>query len=105
VNGGYINEAQTNGGIWFQTPDGVYEGLTQGLSAEQGRAVVWNVNQQFLQSNLENGVSEFNLWNETPEDVLINRPNSYTASEVNYLQQNAGQFGYTRKGSSWVKGQ
>ncbi|GAB2576724.1 hypothetical protein GCM10027066_19520 [Dyella jejuensis] len=39
MNGGYINEAQTNGGIWFQTPDGVYEGLTQGLSAEQGRAV------------------------------------------------------------------
>jgi len=105
LDGGYINEAQTNGGIWFQTPNGVYEGLTQGLSAEQGRAVVWNVNQQFLQSNLENGVSEFNLWNETPEDVLINRPNSYTASEVNYLQQNAGRFGYTRQGSSWMKGQ
>jgi hypothetical protein len=104
VNGGYINEAQTNGGIWFQTPDGVYEALTDGLSPEQGRAVVWNVNQQFLQSNLENGVSEFYLWNETPEDVLINRPNSYTASEVNYLQQNAGQYGYTQQGSSWVKG-
>lgn len=105
LNGGYINEAKVNGGIWFQTPDGVYAALTKGLSDAQARDVVWSVNQQFLQSNLEKGVPEFHLWNETPEETFMNRPNSYTASEINYLQQAAGEYGYMRQGSSWIKGQ
>lgn len=99
-NPGYATEAQTNGGIWFQTPDGVWPALTQDLSEAQGKDLGWLVNEQFLQTNLENGVSEFSLWNETPAEVLLNRKNSFTAREVNFLQDNAWRYGYRQQGSS-----
>ena len=102
-DGGYIAEAKVNGGIWYETPPGTFEKLTEGLSSDQARQLAWNVNQQFLKTQLQNGVLRIDLVGESIEQVLINRPTSFTAMEIKFLEQTASQYGYVRSGSSWMK--
>jgi RHS repeat-associated protein len=59
--GGYIAEAQKHGGIYFATEPGVWEAL--GKNPE----LAWAVNEQFLRSQLEAGVSRIELVGETIE--------------------------------------
>ncbi|KPQ28966.1 MAG: S-type Pyocin [Marinobacter excellens HL-55] len=93
-NGGYIQEAKANGGVWYETESSFFSKLTNGLGEAEGRAKAWSVNEQFLQSQLERGVGRIDLHGETIRDVLINRPNSFTAMEIKYLESNAKNFGY-----------
>ncbi|MGF1732344.1 RHS repeat-associated core domain-containing protein [Photobacterium kasasachensis] len=102
-NGGYIGEAKTNGGVWYETDSSFFSKLTDGLSDAEGRAKAWSVNEQFLQGQLERGVSRIDLYGETIREVLINRPNSFTAMEIKFLETNAKDFGYVRDGNSWIK--
>ncbi|MGR2741099.1 hypothetical protein ACUY1T_21835 [Billgrantia sp. Q4P2] len=102
-NGGYIGEAKANGGVWYETDSSFFSKLTNGLSEAESRAKAWSVNEQFLQSQLERGVSRIDLHGETIREVLTNRPSSFTAMEIKYLETNAGQFGYVRDGGSWIK--
>lgn len=102
-NGGYIQEAKANGGVWYETESSFFSKLTDGLGEAEGRAKAWSVNEQFLQSQLERGVGRIDLHGETIRDVLINRPNSFTAMEIKYLESNAKNFGYIRDGNSWIK--
>ena len=102
-NGGYIGEARTNGGIWYETDPSFFPKLTEGLDEAVGRTKAWNVNEQFLQTQLEKGVSRIDLHGETITEVLVNRPNSFTAMEIKYLVKNAEAYGYTRIDNSWVK--
>lgn len=102
-NGGYIQEAKDNGGVWYETESSFFSKLTNGLGEAEARAKAWSVNEQFLQSQLERGVGRIDLHGETIRDVLINRPNSFTAMEIKYLESNAKNFGYIRDGNSWIK--
>lgn len=102
-NGGYIQEAKANGGVWYETESSFFSKLTNGLGEAEGRAKAWSVNEQFLQSQLERGVGRIDLHGETIRDVLVNRPNSFTAMEIKYLESNAKNFGYIRDGNSWIK--
>jgi len=102
-NGGYIGEARTNGGTWYETDSSFFPKLTEGLDETVGRTKAWNVNEQFLQSQLEKGVGRLDLHGETITEVLVNRPNSFTAMEIKYLVKNAEAYGYTRIDNSWVK--
>lgn len=101
--GGYIEEARRNGGVWYETEPSFFSKLTDGLSEAEGRAKVWSVNEQFLQSQLESAVDRIDLHGETIKEVLINRPNSLTAMEIKYLENNASKYGYMRDGNSWVR--
>lgn len=102
-DGGYIAEAKENGGVWYETDPDFFSKLTDGLSESAGRSKAWQVNKQFLQSQLEKGVGRIDLTGESIKDVLINRPNSFTAMEIKFLEKNAGNYGYIREGNSWIK--
>ncbi|MDH5228450.1 MAG: hypothetical protein OEZ58_09185 [Gammaproteobacteria bacterium] len=102
-NGGYIGEAKANGGVWFETDSSFFSKLTNGLSKTEGRAKAWSVNEQFLHGQLERGVGRIDLHGETIREVLTNRPKSFTAMEIKYLETNAKNYGYVRDGNSWIK--
>lgn len=101
--GGYVAEAKINGGIWFEMPAATFEHLIADLPSDQARELTWSVNRQFLLTQLEKGVRRIELFGETIEQVLLNRPNSFTALELKFLAENAERFGYGRAGNSWVK--
>ncbi|MGE2731866.1 hypothetical protein ACQI4F_20550 [Mycolicibacterium vaccae] len=106
-DGGYIGEARANGGIYYDTGPESWDNLTVGLSREQVTDLGWQVNERFLRTQLENGVAriEYILDGryQSLADVLIERPGSFSAMEIEYLTEHAPQYGYTRIGSSWIK--
>jgi len=101
--GGYIGEAKTNGGVWYESDSSFFSKLTEGLDSSVGQAKAWKVNEQLLKGQLENGIGRIDLHGETIREVLTNRPNSFTAMEIKYLETNANNYDYVRKGNSWIK--
>ncbi|MGE2736647.1 hypothetical protein [Mycolicibacterium vaccae] len=106
-DGGYIGEARANGGIYYDTGPESWDNLTVGLSREQVTDLGWQVNERFLRTQLENGVARIEYILDgryrSLEDVLIERPGSFSAMEIEYLTEHAPQYGYQRIGSSWIK--
>lgn len=107
-DGGYIGEARANGGIYFDTGSPTWEALTSGLGTTQADNLAWQVNEQFLLTQMESGVSriEYVLSDECPslESVLVKFPDSFSAREIEFLVENAPEYGYQRVGNAWVKG-
>jgi RHS repeat-associated protein len=62
--GGYIAEAQKNGGIYYETASGVWDALGK------NDALAWAVNEQFLRNQLENGIGRIDLVGESIDGVL-----------------------------------
>lgn len=105
---GYIGEAKSHGGIYFDTGDETWNAMTHALTKQQETVLAWQVNEQFLRTQLENGVSriEYVLGEYSSlEDVLLRRQGSFSAMEIEFLVENATAYGYTRVGNSWVKDQ
>jgi hypothetical protein len=106
--GGYIGEARGNGGIFFDTGNPAWKALTYGLDETREQAVVWPVNEQFLRTQMENHVPriEYVLPDgyDSVEEVARLRRESYSAFEINFLNQNAAKYGYQRVGNEWVYG-
>lgn len=106
MDDGYIGEARSNGGIYFDTGDATWNALSHGLSDEQARTVTWEVNEQFLRTQLENGVPriEYVLPDgfESVEQIAAVQRRSFSALEINFLKYNAAAYGYTQHGNSWV---
>jgi uncharacterized protein YukE len=107
-DGGYIGEARAHGGIFFDTGDPAWKALAEGLDTPSEQAVVWPVNEQFLRSQMENHVPciEYVLPDgfDSVDQVALQRRESYSAFEINFLNQNAAEFGYRRVGNEWVYG-
>ena len=84
----YIAQAKSSGGIWFETPDGMYNVL--------GSDRMWQVNESFLRQQMESGVSHIQYVGESIADVLDPK-NAGRASykELQYLMENAEKYGYT----------
>ena len=106
--GGYIGEARGNGGIFFDTGNPAWKALSYGLDETQEQAVVWPVNEQFLRNQMENHVPRIEYvlpdgYNSV-EEVARLRRESYSAFEINFLNQNAAKYGYQRVGNEWVYG-
>lgn len=105
-DGGYIGEARHNGGIYFDTGDATWNALEQGLEATQSKALGWQVNEQFLRTQMENHVPriEYVLPDgfDSVDQVARVRRETFSALEINYLNDNAALFGYERVGNSWV---
>lgn len=96
---GYIGEAAADGGRIFNTSPSVWATLKPGT----GNNRIWSVNREFLQSQLEQGVPRIELRGTTIDDVLRNKPDSYAAQEVRFMQRIGYQYGYQWHGNSWVK--
>jgi hypothetical protein len=105
-DGGYIGEARTHGGIFFDTGDPAWKALAEGLDTPTEQAVVWPVNEQFLRTQMENHVGRIDYMLDSKysslEDMMFGRAGSYSAMEVEYLSKNAAAYGYERAGNSWV---
>ncbi len=95
---GYMQEVAQNGGIFFQTPDGLYDAL------KNNRSLMEEVNKQYLRRLMDNGVSRIELVGETIGEVFGNpaRAKSFTAVELTYLAEEAHKYGYILVGNAWV---
>ncbi|MGV0872046.1 hypothetical protein [Mycolicibacterium sp. XJ879] len=106
LEGGYIGEARNNGGIYFDTGDRAWNAIGHGLSDEQTRSIAWQVNEQFLLIQLQNGVPRIDYvlpgGFDSVEQVAAVQRRSFSALEINFLKENAEQFGYKQYGNSWV---
>jgi hypothetical protein len=96
--GGYIKEAQTNGGRFFLTGKGVYEAL-----GDFRKDLAWAVNEQVLKSALESGIDRVEFVGESIKDVLQKAEGSARYREVNWMLDNADRYGYKQVGNSWIK--
>jgi hypothetical protein len=107
-DGGYIGEARHNGGIYYDTGGETWDAIGRGLDKPDANALGWQVNEQFLKTQLENGIPRIDYVVEgtrfsSIEDVVRTDPNSFSAKEIAYLMQNAPAYGYERIGNSWVR--
>jgi hypothetical protein len=103
---GYIGEARAHGGIFYDTGNPTWDAMTFGLSESDKTALTWQVNEQFLRSQMEDHVSRIEYilpdgFNGVDE-VARTRPETYSAFEINFLNENAAKFGYRRSGNTWV---
>lgn len=103
---GYIGDARANGGIYFDTGDPAYDTLKNGLDKPQEDYLAWQVNEQFLRSQMENGVSriEYVLPDgfQNVEEVSALRPDSFSAKEIEFLKDYADEYGYQQVGDTWI---
>jgi hypothetical protein len=104
--GGYIQEAQANGGIWYETPEGTYQIL--------GKDAAWETNQAFLTQEMEAGVPKLEFTGMSEDDLAATladieskgQPLDAVPARVKeflFLQDNAGNYGYIQQGMSFVK--
>ena len=94
---GYVAEAQNNGGIYYQTAEGVWDALGQNAN------LAWAANKQFLENQLKSGVGRIDFVGETIEYVEQNAVGTFRWQEIQYLRDNAAKYGYELIDNSWVK--
>lgn len=104
---GYIGEARGHGGIYYDTGNPIWDAVGHGLGPTDADALGWLVNEQFLRAQMENGMSriEYVLNDKYPslEAVVLKSPDSFSAKEIEFLVENAPEYGYRRVGNAWVK--
>ncbi|PRC43177.1 hypothetical protein C6A85_000000106685 [Mycobacterium sp. ITM-2017-0098] len=107
MDGGYIGEARHNGGIYYDTGDLTWDAMRAGLDDGQTRRLGWEINEQFLRTQLENGVSriEYVLPPDfgSVEQLAAVQRLSFSAMEINFLKSNAAAFGYVQHGNTWIR--
>jgi uncharacterized protein YukE len=105
---GYIGEARDHGGIYYDTGNPIWDAIGHGLSGPQANDLGWLVNEQFLRTQMENGVGRIDYVVDpsrftSVEDVVRLDPESFSAKEIRYLTENAPAYGYERVGNSRVR--
>jgi hypothetical protein len=95
---GYVDEASAHGGTVYNTTRDVW-----GVIKPTGNNQAWTVNREFMQSQLERGVSSFELRGHSVSETLSVRGTSDAAAEIRYLQRYGYEYGYRQVGDSWVK--
>ncbi len=106
--GGYIGEARGHGGIYYDTSSEVWDNIGHGLSEQAAIDIGWEVNENFLRTQMERGVDRIDYVTEGTRfnsiaDVLRLDADSFSAKEIRYLVENAGDYGYERVGDSWIR--
>jgi hypothetical protein len=107
-DGGYIGEARGRGGIYYDTSSEVWTNIGHGLSETAANDLGWEVNENFLRTQMERGVERIDYVTEGTRfnsiaDVLRLDGDSFSAKEIRYLIENAGDYGYERVGDSWIR--
>jgi uncharacterized protein YukE len=105
---GYIGEARGHGGIYYDTSNEVWDNVGHGLSKAEANHLGWEVNENFLRSQMERGVDRIDYVVEgtaftSVDDVLDNDARSFSAKEIRFLNDNASSYGYERIGDSWIR--
>lgn len=105
-DGGYIGEARANGGIYYDTGGQPWDALTSGLNELQKQILGWQPNEAFLRQQMENHVPRIEYvlpdgFNSVDEVARVRRE-TFSAFEINFLDQNGAEFGYRRIGNAWV---
>jgi hypothetical protein len=82
--------------------------MTQGFSTADGNALGWQVNENFLRTQMENGVPRIDYVVDpnafsSVEEVLALRPDSFSAKEITFLKDYGELYGYQQDGDSWVR--
>ena len=83
-----------------------WDAIGHGLNESAAKDVGWGVNEQFLRQQMENQVGRIDYV--LPEgftsvdQVVRERRETFSALEINYLNENAAQYGYERVGNSWI---
>jgi WXG100 family type VII secretion target len=101
ATGGYIGEAQANGGVWYETATGVYQAA--------GKEATWETNQAFLQQMMEHGVDKLEFHGLDIDQELLNFDGQAfdavpaRVKEIRYLSENAEKYGYVQQGNSFVR--
>ncbi|MCB0112093.1 MAG: hypothetical protein KDE53_39495, partial [Caldilineaceae bacterium] len=99
----YIDVARRDGGIYYETAKVgeqpvVYESLKRNPES------VWAVNEKVLHNSLESGIERVDYVSPgRVEDVAKQFRNTARAREIKWLQDNAGTYGYTQVGNSWIR--
>jgi uncharacterized protein YukE len=105
-DGGYIGEARAHGGIYYDTGPQAWDALTHRLSEAQAQDLAWEANEAFLRKQMENHVSRIEYilpeGYDSIDQVARIRRESFSALEINFLDQNGAKFGYRRSGNAWV---
>ncbi|BBB42799.1 endonuclease [Mycobacteroides abscessus] len=105
-DGGYIGEARHNGGIYFDTGSDTWNAVGHGLDEVRSKELGWQVNEQFLRTQLENKVSRVDYvlpdGFDSVEQVARQRRESFSALEINFLKEHGAAYGYKQYGNSWV---
>lgn len=94
---GYIGEARKNGGIYYQTADGVYDGMKANKNAP------WAVNEQFLRNQLEARVERIDFVSGDIYETMAKYPDKFRTREIEFLLDKAGDAGYVQVGNSWIR--
>ena len=105
---GYIGETRGGGGIYYDTSNPVWDAIVQGLSKPEASDLGWQVNEQFLRTQMENGVGRSDYVLDpsrfsSVEEVLALDADSFSAREIEFLMRNAEAYGYQQVGDSWVR--
>ncbi|MCW2661667.1 MAG: hypothetical protein JWP83_2819 [Mycobacterium sp.] len=104
---GYIGDARGQGGIYFDTGNPIWDAMTYGLTKPEANGLAWQVNENFLRGQMENGVPriEYRLSQEfsSVEEVLALDADSFSAKEIAFLKSNAEEYGYRQVGNAWVR--
>lgn len=82
--GGYIEEAKNNGGIWYETEEKFFSILSADLPKKVVEEKLWQVNEAFIEGHVDE-TDRFCIYNETRDAVYRVRGNSFTARELAYL--------------------
>lgn len=105
---GYIGEARRNGGIYFDTGGRAWDALTSGLAEVPAKHLAWQPNAAFLRQQMEERVPRFEYLLpdgfRSVDELASVRRETFSAFEINYMDQNAAAFGYERVGNSWIYG-
>jgi hypothetical protein len=103
--GGYVAEAENNGGVYYKTPDGTYSIM--------GKEAAWETNEAFLNQQMATGnpieftgmsedevaskLAKLQMSGQSVDDA----PARYR--EFVFMQQNAPSYGYVQQGMTFVK--
>jgi hypothetical protein len=100
--GGYVAEAERNGGFYFMTDENFYSTLLKFGDESFAASKSWEVNQAFLVQQLERGIPRFDITKEGLKKAFGSEPGAIR-KEIDFLSKYAPKFGYQRVGSSWIK--
>jgi len=92
--GGYLQEVAERGGVYFETPPGLYDALGRNPD------LAWEVNERFLRNQLERG-RPIELAGDVAETLQTAAPDAFRRREIEFLLENAGDYGYILDGNIW----
>jgi hypothetical protein len=94
--GGYVEEAIEHGGIYFETPPGLFDALGRDSK------LAWAANREFLRTQLTSGRT-IQYVGDVADALRTSPLDSMRRREIEFLLDHASEFGYELVGNNWIK--